>query len=378
MAIGNGNTVWILGAGFSRSLGGPLLVDLFRPRAIEDDEALFPKDKYPNLSRDLNMTRCLFCAGQEEGRWENAEQFLSYMDGAYGPDRTHQRTIVKNLEHRLLARPSNRPPLYPSIYQGDTLLEEYQRIAKRAFAAQIAEFLLDIDDHDERWRPYKQWCSTLQPNRDTIISLNYDLVIEKLDGTRLSIVMPNETRNAHPDKVRVFKLHGSIDWQEADGKVTYAPSEQLLVAEDRSPCIAAPGSSKTATVGTTLKPLWDVAMQALRQADAIVMLGYSFPQTDAGARMDLLGAIAGGDPGCFVRRIDVVMGADIARADIRRVQSLAEACRNGRFLGSGHPRKILSGPESANRYLLVEVQPLWAEDFIADYTMRLRDFRSDG
>jgi hypothetical protein len=378
MAIGNGNTVWILGAGFSRSLGGPLLADLFRPRAIEDDEALFPKDKYPNLSRDLNMTRCLFCAGQDEGRWDNAEQFLSYMDGAYGTDRGHQRTILKNLEHRLLNGPRNHLPLCPSIlpgFPGQTLVDEYQRIAKRAFAAQIAEFLLDIHDDDERWRPYKQWCSTLEPNRDTIITLNYDLVLEKLGGTRLSIVMP---RSANRDKVRVLKLHGSIDWQEVDGSISYSSAERLLASEDSVPLIAAPGRSKTAAVGTTLKPLWDMAIKALQQADAIVMLGYSFPQTDAGARMDLLGAIGGASPSCFVRRIDIVMGPDTARADTRRVQALAEACRNGRFLTDRQPRKILSGPESGDRYLLVQVWPLGAEDFIADYTMRLRDFRCDG
>jgi hypothetical protein len=36
MAIGQGRTVWILGAGFSKSLGGPLLIDLFRQRRYED------------------------------------------------------------------------------------------------------------------------------------------------------------------------------------------------------------------------------------------------------------------------------------------------------------------------------------------------------
>jgi len=321
------------------------------------------------------MTRCLFCAGQDEGRWDNAEQFLSYMDGAHAPGQSHRRAIVKNLERRLLDNFTGHPPLYPSTDYVENSLEEYQRIVKRAFAAQVAEFLLDIDDEDERWRPYKQWCSTLEPNRNTIITLNYDLVLEKLDGTRLSIVMPH---SANRDKVRVLKLHGSIDWQEVDGSISYTSSEQLLASEDSSPLIAAPGRSKTAAVRTTLKPLWDMAIKALQQADAIVMLGYSFPQTDAGARIDLLGAISGGDPGCFIRRIDVVMGPDTSKADVQRVRSLAEACRHGRLPTSGQPRKAFSGPESANGYLLVEVQRLWAEDFIADYTMRLRDFRCDG
>ena len=36
MAIGGGKTVWILGAGFSRALGGPLLADLFRPETYQE------------------------------------------------------------------------------------------------------------------------------------------------------------------------------------------------------------------------------------------------------------------------------------------------------------------------------------------------------
>ena len=94
--------------------------------------------------------------------------------------------------------------------------------------------------------------------------------------------------------------------------------------------------------------------------------------------MDLLGAMGGGNPDCLVRRIDVVMGPDTARPDIRRVKALAESRHSRRLLTSSQPERVVSGPASDKRYLWVEVQPLFAEDFIADYFMRLQNFRSDG
>ena len=38
MSIGEFPTVWIIGAGFSKALGGPLLADLSRPRHLTDLE----------------------------------------------------------------------------------------------------------------------------------------------------------------------------------------------------------------------------------------------------------------------------------------------------------------------------------------------------
>jgi len=217
----------------------------------------------------------------------------------------------------------------------------------------------------------------LQANQDTIITLNYDLVLEKLARDHLSVVLPQETETVPEKRVRVLKLHGSIDWQESGGEVERVPFEKILALEDGAPVIAAPGRSKSATVNSNLDPLWKVAHHALGQAEAVVLVGYSFPQTDAGARMDLLGAIAGGCPGCRTRRIDVVMGPDTAKPEVRRVQSLVEACRNQRRLIDAPADPPEPGPHSADQFLWVVIQPLWAEDFIADYTMRLRDFRCD-
>jgi hypothetical protein len=39
----NGNVVWILGAGYSRALGAPLLGEKFSPEALKRVRATYPK-----------------------------------------------------------------------------------------------------------------------------------------------------------------------------------------------------------------------------------------------------------------------------------------------------------------------------------------------
>jgi hypothetical protein len=358
-----------------------LLADLFKPRAWGDDAIFFPPDRFPNLADDLFMTRVLFASGQKEGLWGNAEEFLAYADAADRAEGSRRRAMLASLAKR--TKTDGLGETGPSAGQGRSAMRErvltnLHRVARRALAAQTAEFLLDLDKQDERWRPYRDWVSTLQPMHDTVISLNYDLVLEELGGNRLEIMLPQQAQTWPTNKVPVLKLHGSIDWLENGKTVERVPRESLLASEEAEPVIAAPGRSKTATVKDSLEPLWKVAHMALGAAGAIMLVGYSFPQTDAGARMDLLRSIATGDAGYRTRRIDIVMGPDTTKPEVRRVHALAEACTNGRKLTTAQPMIATSGPSSGDRFLWVTSQPLWAEDFIADYMMRLCEFSCHG
>ncbi|MGA7743803.1 MAG: hypothetical protein WBP56_02570 [Polyangia bacterium] len=77
MSINGKLTVWVLGAGFSRSLGGPLLTELFGPVPEADDLAYFPQATYGNLARDLAITRKVFQLGLKQKCWADAEDFLA-------------------------------------------------------------------------------------------------------------------------------------------------------------------------------------------------------------------------------------------------------------------------------------------------------------
>jgi hypothetical protein len=74
-------TVWILGAGFSKSLGGPLLVDLFRQQARGDLEKVLGRP----LATEVTWVQALFNYGKDiEHLWGDAEEFLAYTEAAHG------------------------------------------------------------------------------------------------------------------------------------------------------------------------------------------------------------------------------------------------------------------------------------------------------
>jgi hypothetical protein len=50
----------------------------------------------------------------------------------------------------------------------------------RALAAECAACLLDLDGKEEIWHSYREWASSLDPQWATVISFNYDRVLEEL------------------------------------------------------------------------------------------------------------------------------------------------------------------------------------------------------
>ena len=105
----NRHTVWLLGAGFSRAFGGPLLDDLFRPRHWLDDDLVFPAKLYPALSGDLYLSR-LFCeTGKAEGRWRDAEEFLAFVDAAHRNDAGLGKDILRLMFDRMSSSGSISP-----------------------------------------------------------------------------------------------------------------------------------------------------------------------------------------------------------------------------------------------------------------------------
>jgi hypothetical protein len=158
-------TCWILGAGFSRSLGGPLLTDMFRPRAWGDDPANFPPNEYPHLAEDIYLTRLLFAHGIEQNLWRDAEQFLAYADDAIAAPHPSMRAIITGAFDRLVI-PNAPPTLSPdgTPHVNWTLARQRVRtkinsVVRRALAAECS-FLREIARDDERLDPYREWRGT--------------------------------------------------------------------------------------------------------------------------------------------------------------------------------------------------------------------------
>jgi hypothetical protein len=77
MAIDGRKTVWILGAGFSRSLGAPLLETLFRQQHVRDFTGVIRQE---SLIQDVVWTQFIFNSGRNEPaptRWTVSLSCLS-------------------------------------------------------------------------------------------------------------------------------------------------------------------------------------------------------------------------------------------------------------------------------------------------------------
>jgi hypothetical protein len=118
--------------------------------------------------------------------------------------------------------------------------------------------------------------------------------------------------------------------------------------------MAAPGGSKSRFVEAYFDPLWAMAEEALKGATRVMVVGYSFPDTDPTAQLRLLGALEQSKPD--LRWVYVVLGADVTSAS-RRMLSLMASTSSGRVFVEDRPTEGLGQH-------IVHL-PLGAQDFIA-------------
>ena len=333
--------VWVLGAGFSRPVGGPLLDDLFRFETVDTLGALY-EDRAINLrhvvrayvsgNREIAVPPATLSVVQTQ-RWRNVEEFIEYVDrGA-----TRSGTAEASMLPRLMKRAG-----IPGGYTPDWLLQHAQLL----MAAECSLFLNGVNLDDEKWLPYKHWTDNLEPI-DSVITFNYDEVLERLKAKwgKLLVQMPGP-RPATSLRVQahVFKLHGSTNWILKDAEtVEIDNSGEPIVA--RSPnklAIATPGPTKAGIVNRLFDGLWGEAEYELANADAIIFVGYRFPETDAEARSRILGAIKKNRKR---PRLHTVLGKDTSNPDTRRLVALLKM--------TGHDN--------------VEPWPMFAQDFLDQF-----------
>lgn len=171
------------------------------------------------------------------------------------------------------------------------------------------------------------------PSNLSIITFNYDLVIENalqeialnsrpdifrfpgcyrlndyVSSPGASGTPPFKTINKGFDGVAVLKLHGSMNWQSRHtSKVPrpsalFHPNREIHVLNSRhivpglrwkrrsrlvylKPIIVPPISGKRNMMHSSMSHLWDLAATKLKEADRIIIAGYSCPPLDLEARI---------------------------------------------------------------------------------------------
>lgn len=267
--------VWILGAGFSRFLGGPLYNELLRLWTPSDMEAL-------GLSTETSLVAEVFHGRRATTKeqmsqkipWNDVEQFLEKLSIAIEvPDSVARLDI-----NRLLT----------GLELTELDLAHLKEQALKRIAIEVSVFLRGLDEESERFIPYKRWAMQLD-GHDTIVTFNYDSVLDALAIMGCPIrVMPRNTEVqdvlSEVAYARALPLHGSLSWFHKSDSVHglgYVPT-------DRPPPLGIPGRSKRVFEKT---PLWEAASIALTNADCVYFLGYRLPETDSAAMRLICDAI---------------------------------------------------------------------------------------
>jgi len=329
------NIVLFLGAGFSRDAGFPTMAGFGKEsiRSAEELKIHASSGKSPRLSGDMlinaarifhrfqelcskspslteddvNNMEIIFCIA--EAIYESGEKDITIQGESYNLE-----YLIKNIQLWLWKIYQQFPPL--NRKRGDEVKED----------------------------TYKKLFKFLSPQNTTIITTNYDIVFEYYSSTigipcsypvieskEIGIIDPKKGQNRFASILdwkksigfKVCKLHGSVNYfykTQSDMETIYIlnemgngtrigksgiwpPNWPVVLAVDAiaeiknkygsevTPAIIPPTYSKL-TQKRWLRSIWNAAFSALRNADKIVFIGYSMPESDGFMKALFNGALA--------------------------------------------------------------------------------------
>jgi hypothetical protein len=367
------NVVWILGSGFSQSLGGPMLNALLAPRELEVvsnqteilDKGIDPAEKVrrEEIIKDMDIARQIFATGKKQELWSHAEDFLDTLETANlledgEPNQGHSAGYAQI--NRLL-----------NVGRYELKIKDLTKAARHAIAFDCSVFLRAADVNSEKWEPYRAWDLSLHGSH-SVVTFNYDCVPDLLaecKDSHLCIVDPENDRlqttlstAEQTNHACVLKVHGSLGWGRDGNRIFKAKlrdgtpnsDASLLWKKNDEFAIGVPGPAKKDLVGQALNHLWDKAMQRIGSADIVVFVGYRFPPSDSMARQGILKALHNNSKENL--RTITVLGPN--NPDEPRLVHLLETAMN-----------------SSNSNRFVVPKPLYAQDFLS--LLSMVDIESD-
>jgi NAD-dependent SIR2 family protein deacetylase len=302
--------VFILGAGFSANAGAPLMKDFMeRANGLWLDPRLgLPREHHETFESVFDFLRRLDSAQARitldfeniEHLFGLAEMDLEFGEGGREGFRQHLLSLIlQTLERSMGQGPFGSVPMSVVWSPGSR--------SSRNVGANYGELFAALASR--RWLGGSYgWENTLSSDRicrDTIITMNYDCFTDdallKL-GIRPDYRLPEE---AYPKdftdlhfRMSLLKLHGSTNWFRCDsgtcngrifvlGGGTSKRQEYLF---KRMPCprcghaaiepVIVPPAWTKGNYREMLTPVWSHAIQAIREAGRIFIIGYSMPESD--------------------------------------------------------------------------------------------------
>lgn len=273
---------YILGAGFSRYAGLPLMNDFYfkskdiYPNLVEDDKKSF--DKVFEYFDDFSKVKHIMNAD-----FYNIEELLSIIEmDAFIHNETDIKDHYLNYLKTVIENLTPKEPESRRIHLDKTYI-----YSKFLCLVYNIDFVTDKDFGEQYYK---------QNNFDNgIISLNYDLLLEN------SLKKINKKNPAHQftymdyfdfnygldpqyaiqtqmvekkyNTLKLAKLHGSVNF----------------VNKQYKPLIVPPTWNKTSN--DEMIPVWEMAHKLISQANELVFIGYSLPITDLYVKYLLISGI---------------------------------------------------------------------------------------
>lgn len=291
MDLRNNYNVYILGAGFSRAAGLPLLSDfMFKMR---DAMLWLPKQgrvaEAKAIERVLEFrVRAASAAYRVPLDLDNIEVLFSLASAIQDPelDLAVKNAITGTLDYcRLTAAPPQSRTV--SVFD-DWRTSMFDSFEYRGMGSRKGRKYRQYgcQDYDLVAGTVAGQLTEAGAGRSAVISFNYDTVLEQA-LTRCAFPFSYGTSrvtgygdSGQGDALPIFKLHGSTNWAEhPDGRGATAFPTYLEARENRRPSVIVPPTWQKVFVGP-LADVWRGAVTMLNRATRIIVVGFSIPTSD--------------------------------------------------------------------------------------------------
>ncbi len=255
--------VFIIGSGFSASMGLPTLNGLFA-KIMTFPERPGETDKR-NINTALDFLYPHFDVSITPPSYPPFEEFLSLVIAAED---------------------------FPFFWKGTW--QSWRNSALRL----LTDFMADKSKEAENSSLLHKFVNNLNDG-DAIITFNWDTLIER---ALLEQSKKMNFKARDNEAISIFKLHGSLNWVDIpedlflkypesvyplSDRVAYTPDYRyydVWDVLDSPPLIVPPGLSKRVVVNQIFKDIWNEAFQSINSADNVTFIGYSIPRDDIQAR----------------------------------------------------------------------------------------------
>ena len=300
MQLFNDHNVYILGAGFSAHRGLPLISQFMR-RMRDAHEYLVANHRHEEASAIETVLqfrlRSAAAAYRVQLDLENIEQLFSLASIAGDRYSEAIRTaIAATIDYSELTRPAPTSSIRID-YEGQLELTLPALWQQKSSAPNPPRTVLDI------LAPFYQVATqallgllgkSTGTARNTFIPFNYDLLVEKALSElghefsygfaaeqQIQLLNPQTTLRHQPTAlVRLLKLHGSMNWavRAESTAVTIGADYGALRAASLIPELVPPTWRKSFT--PALQSVWAGAVDAIREATRLIVVGFSAPPAD--------------------------------------------------------------------------------------------------